>query len=154
MQDSWLPWSEVYRQWKAADRLYFHLFSIHQQLKKLGEQYELILGLGLLTWETPNNQVIRRHIVVGDAYLTFDAGLAKFELQEAPEGVKLRFETEMIDSGHLPPLEQQKSIEALLSAVQESPWNKEEIDKVLRSWVHSRNSFAASKGTIMARHSS
>jgi very-short-patch-repair endonuclease len=136
IQDSWLPWSEVYRRWKAIDHLYFQLFSIYQQLKKLGERYELILGLGLLTWETPNNQVIRRHIVVGDAYLTFDADRAKFELQGAPEGVKLRFETEMIDAGHLPPLEQQKSIEALLSAVQESPWNKDEIDKVLRSWIH------------------
>jgi len=33
IQDSWLPWSEVYRHWKSADRLYFNLFSIHQQLK-------------------------------------------------------------------------------------------------------------------------
>jgi len=137
MRDSWLPWSEVYQNWKAADRLYFNLFSIHQQLKKLGERYELVLGLGLLTWETENNQLIRRHIVVGDAYLTFDADRAKFELQGAPEGVKLHFETEMIDPSQLPPLEEQKNAETLLSAIQESPWNKEEIDKVLRSWVHS-----------------
>ncbi len=136
MQDSWLPWAEVYRRWKAVDHLYFQLFSIYQQLKKLGERYELLLGLGLLTWETPNNQVIRRHIVVGDAYLTFDADRAKFEVQRSPEGAKLRFETEMIDAVRLPPLEQQKSIEDLLSEGQESPWNKDEIDKVLRSWIN------------------
>ena len=136
IQDSWLPWAEVYQRWKAVDHLYFQLFSIYQQLKKLGERYELLLGLGLLTWETPNNQVIRRHIVLGDAYLTFDADRAKFEVQRAPEGVKLRFETEMIDAGRLPPLEQQKSIEDLLTEGQESPWNKDEIDKVLRSWIN------------------
>jgi len=137
IQDSWLPWSEVYRHWKSADRLYFNLFSIHQQLKKLGERYELVIGLGLLTWETPNNQVIRRHIVVGDTYLTFDADRAKFELQGAPDGVKLRFETDMIDPSQLPPLEQQKNVETLLSSVQESPWSKDEVDRVLRSWINS-----------------
>jgi len=97
IHNNWLPWSEAYSLWKAADEIYFKLFSIHQQLKKLGERYELLLGLGLLTWETPNNQIIRRHVIMGDAYLTFDADRAKFDLQVAPEGLKLRFETEMID---------------------------------------------------------
>ena len=137
IHDSWLPWSEVYRRWKAADEIYFRLFSIYQQIKKLGERYELLVGLGLLTWETPNNQRIRRHLVVGDAYLAFDADQAKFELQGAPEGVKLRFETEMIDQSYLPPLEEQRQLEELLGSVQESPWNnKDEIDKLLRSFVH------------------
>lgn len=137
IQNTWLPWTEIYRQWKAADAIYFQLFSIHQQLKKLGEQYELILGLGLLTWETPNNQIIKRHIVVGDACLNFDADRAKFTLQGAAEGIKLHFETEMVEPGQLPPLDQQKNTEALLSEVQESPWDKSEVDKVLRSWIQS-----------------
>lgn len=137
VKNTWIPWTDTYRQWKTADAIYFQLFSIHQQLKKLGEQYELILGLGLLTWETPNNQVIKRHIVVGDAYLNFDADRAKFTLQGAAEGVKLHFETEMVEPGQLPPLDQQKNTEALLSEVQESPWDKDEIDKILRSWIQS-----------------
>lgn len=137
IQNTWLPWTQTYRQWKAADAIYFQLFSIHQQLKKLGEQYELILGLGLLTWETPKNQLIRRHIVVGNTNLIFDADRAKFELQGSPEGVKLRFETEMVDPDQLPPLDQQKNTEALLSEIQESPWDQDEIDRVLRSWIQS-----------------
>jgi len=137
IQDKWLPWAEVYKTWKAANDLYLQLFAIHQQIKKLGERYELLLGLGLLTWETPNNQRIKRHIVVGDAYLTFDADRAKFELQGAPGGIKLRFETDMVEQGYLPPLDQQKEIEAKLDSIQESPWNKDELNKVLRSWIQS-----------------
>ncbi|MBW2127589.1 MAG: AAA family ATPase, partial [Deltaproteobacteria bacterium] len=136
-QDYWRPWLEAHSRWKAADDIYCKLFSMHQQMKKLAERYELLLGLGLLTWETPNNQVIRRHIVVGDAYLTFDANKAKFELQAAPEGVKLHFEPEMIDQNYLPPLNQQKEFESMLGLVQESPWNKDETDKILRSFIHS-----------------
>ena len=136
-QDLWLLWVETYNRWKAVDDIYFSLFSIHQQQKKLGERYELLLGLGLLTWETPNNQIIRRHVIVGYANLTFDADRAKFELQAAPEGVKLQIETEMIEQSYLPSLEQQKEFESMLSQVQESPWDKDEIDKILRSFTHS-----------------
>ncbi len=109
-QDNWLPWVEIYRQWKQVDDIYFKLFSIYQQLKKLSERYEVILGLGLLTWETPNNQVIRRHIVVGNTSLSFDANRATFMLQAAPEGVRLHFETDMFEQRYLPSLEQLKKI--------------------------------------------
>ena len=136
-QDNWRPWVETHINWKAVDEVYFQLFSIHQQLTKLGERYELLLGLGLLTWETPNNQIIRRHVIVGDAYLSFDAYRAKFELQAAPEGVKLHFETDMIEQSYLPSLEQLKELESLLSLTQESPWNKEEVDKILKSFINS-----------------
>ena len=137
IQNSWQPWSETYKSWKAANSLYFRLFSIYEQLKKLGEQYELMLGLGLLTWETPQNQIIRRHLIVGDAYLTFDADRAKFILQSAPDGVKLRFELEMVEQSYLPPPEQQKEIENRLGLTSESPWNREEIHAILRSWIQS-----------------
>jgi len=140
IENEWRPWSQKHALWKAANDIYFSLFSIHQQLRKLAERYELLVGLGLLTWETPNNQVIRRHIIVGDAYLTFDANKAKFELQAAPEGVKLHFETEMIEQRYLPSLDQQEKFETMLSLVQESPWNKDELDKVLRSFIHSISS--------------
>ncbi|WP_322354595.1 AAA domain-containing protein [Dehalococcoides sp.] len=136
-QDSWLPWVEIHSNWSSVDKVYFQLFSIYQQLKKLGERFELVLGLGLLTWETPNNQVIRRHIIVGDAHLSFDAYRAKFELQAAPEGVKLHLETDMVEQSYLPSLEQMKELESLLGMTQESPWNKEDIDKILRSFINS-----------------
>ena len=137
INDSWLQWCEAYRPWKVANDLYFQLFSIHAQLQKLGERYELLLGLGLLTWETPDNQIIRRHVIVGDAYLTFDANRAMFTLQGAPDGSKLRFETEMIEPDRLPPIRQQKQVEALLDSIKESPWEREKVDNVLRSWVQS-----------------
>jgi hypothetical protein len=47
-QNDWRPRVETHINWKAVDGVYFQLFSIHQQLKKLGERYKLLLGLGLL----------------------------------------------------------------------------------------------------------
>ena len=137
IQNLWEPWAVGYKTWKAAIDIYFRLFSIHEQLVKLGEKYELLLGLGLLKWDTPNNQRINRHIIVGDAYLTFDADRAKFEVKGAPEGIRLRLETEMVDPDCLPSSDLQKEIESHLNKLEESPWDKDELGIILRSWVQS-----------------
>ncbi|MCX5998949.1 MAG: AAA domain-containing protein [Chloroflexi bacterium] len=137
IQHDWLPWSKSLASWQKANDLYYRLFSVYEQLKKLGERYELVLALGLLTWQMPNGQLIKRHIVVGDANLNFDADHARFELVGAPEGTRLHFETEMVDLNYLPAASQQKQIEDMLASVQESPWEKEEIAKILRSWIQS-----------------
>jgi very-short-patch-repair endonuclease len=136
-QEKWEPWTKEHCQWSEIAKKYLQLFLIHQQLKRLGERYELVLGLGLLTWLTPNNRIIRRHIITGDAQLLFDAFRAQFEVQPAPEGVKLHLETDMIEQGYLPPLDQLKEIEVLLDSSRESPWDKAGIEKILKSFIYS-----------------
>jgi hypothetical protein len=42
----------------------------------------------------------------------------------------------MIESSYLPPSEELKELESMLSFVQESPWEKDEIDKILRSFIN------------------
>ena len=70
---------------------------MHQELIKLGEEYELVIGFGLLSWKLPNNQLIKRHLVTVKVNLEFYPQNQEFiifsELQ--PENVKL--EEDMID---------------------------------------------------------
>src|SRR3989442_10484116 len=70
--EQWNPWAERHRRWKSVQRIYGELFSMYSRQKKLGEEYELLLGLGLLTWVTPSNQRVRRHVLVAQANLLFD----------------------------------------------------------------------------------
>jgi hypothetical protein len=65
----WLPWTEEHNAWEKIQKVHSMLFAIHQELLRLGEEYELMLGLGLLTWQTPTGQHLRRHLVVADAIL-------------------------------------------------------------------------------------
>ena len=57
--DHWQPWAEEHRRWKMVHKVYGKLFAMHQQLQKLGEAYELVIGLGLLTWITASGQKVR-----------------------------------------------------------------------------------------------
>jgi hypothetical protein len=71
--EQWKPWAERDRELRPVQRVYNTLFSIYQKQKKLGEAYDLVLGLGLLVWTTPSNHEIRRHLVTCQTSVTFDA---------------------------------------------------------------------------------
>lgn len=135
--NEWRTWADQWREWHSVHSLYLRLFNIHQQLEKLGEQYELLLCLGLLIWHTPNNQFIKRHLVAGQANINFDMSRAKIEVRGSPEGVRLHFETEMVDANYLPSLERLGSFDQQLEEIQEIPWDKPAIPTILRSWIHS-----------------
>jgi hypothetical protein len=89
LEHAWKPWAEKHQRWKNVQRIYARLFTAYQQQKRLGEAYELVLGLGLLTWICPSGQRVRRHLLVGQANLAFDANRAALSVQAASDGVKL-----------------------------------------------------------------
>ena len=97
VEEKWLPWTESHNAWEKVHKVYSSLFAIHQEQLRLGEEYELVLGLGLLTWQTPTGQRARRHLVVADAILEFEARLGKFTVRPHTEGAKLRPELDMLD---------------------------------------------------------
>lgn len=67
VEEHWLPWTDEHNVWESVHGAYSSLFAIHQEQLRLGEEYELVLGLGLLTWQTPTNQRVRRHLIAANA---------------------------------------------------------------------------------------
>lgn len=112
------------------------MFAIHQSQLRLGEAYELVLGLGLLTWQTPSGQRVRRHLVVADASLDFEPKQGKFTVHPSVDGAKLRPELDMLDIPEQPAGAEQAA-EMGLSAAGDDPWDKSNIEGVLRALVHS-----------------
>jgi len=96
------------------------------------EEYELVLGLGLLTWRTPSNHIVCRHLVTAKASLDFEAKLGKFTVAPDPDGPRLTVELDMLDAQEQPFRAQQTAVEGLLSAG-ENPWDRSSVDPVLHS---------------------
>ncbi|MCJ7561141.1 AAA domain-containing protein, partial [Candidatus Bathyarchaeota archaeon] len=105
---------------------------------RLGEEYELVLGLGLLTWQTPSNQRVRRHLVVANATLEFEARLGKFTVRPNPDGANLRPELDMLDIEEQPARAEEAAKTGLANA-EDDPWDKNCIEGVLKALVHSIN---------------
>jgi very-short-patch-repair endonuclease len=147
--EKWQPWSEQHRRWKSVQALYGSLFTIYNQQKKLGEEYELIVGLGLLNWITPSSQRVRRHVLVAQASISFDAARGIISVQPAADGVKLSLESDMLEPSERPAVEQQLTIESALAAAAETPWDKGLVEPVLQSWVHSIDPLGTYEGSLI-----
>jgi very-short-patch-repair endonuclease len=139
VEEKWLPWTESHNAWEKIHKVYSLLFAIHQKQLRLGEEYELVLGLGLLTWQTPTGQRVRRHLVVADAILEFEARLGKFTVRPHTEGVKLRPELDMLDIEEQP-ARSEEIAKTSLSGAEDDPWAKGCVGGVLQALVHSINS--------------
>lgn len=139
VEEKWLPWTKEHNAWEKVHKVYSALFAIHQEQLRLGEEYELVLGLGLLTWQTPSGQRVRRHLVVADAILEFEARLGKFTVRPHTEGAKLRPELDMLDIEEQPARAEETAKSSLTNA-EDDPWEKGCVEGVLQSLVHSINS--------------
>jgi very-short-patch-repair endonuclease len=139
VEDKWLPWTEEHNAWEKVHKVYSALFAIHQEQLRLGEEYELVLGLGLLIWQTPAGQRVRRHLVVADAILEFEARLSKFTVRPHTEGTKLRPELDMLDIEEQP-ARAEETAKSSLAKAEDDPWETGCVEGVLQSLVHSINS--------------
>jgi len=138
VEQKWLPWAEQHNKWEKIHRVYSTLFAIHQEQLRLGEEYELVIGIGLLTWQTPSNQRARRHLIVANALLEFEARLGKFTVRPNPDGANLRPELDMLDIEEQPARAEEAAKDSLRNAT-DDPWEKNCVEGVLESLVHSIN---------------
>lgn len=137
LNEKWRPWADKHRRWNSVQSIYGRLFTVFQLQRGLGESYEFMLGLGLLSWVTPSGQTVRRHILAGQASLEFDSNTGMLSVRPAADGVKLGFEMEMLEPSERPNAEQLITLEHALEQTTESPWDRACIEPILRSWVHS-----------------
>jgi hypothetical protein len=68
----WRSWAEDHRRRSGVQDLYSQLFRAYQSQRRFGETFEFCVGFGLLSWTTPQGQLVRRHVVVAQAELKFD----------------------------------------------------------------------------------
>ena len=151
VEEQWLPWTEQHNAWEKIHTVYSTLFSIHQEQLRLGEEYELVLGLGLLTWHTPTGQRVRRHVIVADAILEFEARLSRFTLRPHTEGAKLRPELDMLATEEQP-ARAEETAKSSLAEAEDDPWEKGCVEGVLQSLVHSIDSHGEYDSSLEAQN--
>ena len=84
VENKWMPWQEQHERWEPIHKPYSSVFTIYQEEKKLGEEYELLLGVGLLSW---NN--IKRHLITANAEIIFDPKGGQFTVNIPHHGPQL-----------------------------------------------------------------
>lgn len=136
----WKSWSKEYRRRQAIQEIYAELFRLRAQLLKQGEIFEVVLGLGLLSWRA--GTTIRRHVVVGSVELKFEADKGVIRVEPAGEGARLRIEHEMLEADSRPARSDYEVFEEQLKEIGDEVWDKAQLDEALRTWAHALSSDA------------
>jgi transcription elongation GreA/GreB family factor len=146
-EQEWLAWAERRRAIDPVVRLYDRLHKMHEDAANLGEAYELVLGLGRLTWQTAAGQRVERHLVTHRATLRLDPSTGMLTAAPDPTGAGLELEEGMLEGAqHVPGPVREKIVEVLEGASDVTdPAHLEAVHTALRSWVnaaHSAGSYA------------
>ncbi len=137
MQAAWNPWAEKHAAWtEFQEQVYSPLFVIHRDLKRLGEEFELVLGVGCLTWRTPNAPQVRRHLIAAQVTLEFDPAGGVFTLRPGSDGAKLALEVDMLDPSEQPTVAQLDAVRSDLTGADDDPWNFDPVDRALKGFAH------------------
>jgi very-short-patch-repair endonuclease len=154
---AWARYRSRWQRWAAEDRrlrpiyeLYKRLFDLEQLGNQLGEQFETVLGIGLLSWSGPTGAV-RRHLLTMPAELRFHAETGRISGGQPAGGGRLGFEEDMLEGGQLPSREIKRSLEERLQDTE--PWDRETVGAILRAWAHAADTSGTYEPTVSPQSS-
>ncbi len=148
VKQKWVPWAEEDKKLREVQQVYSDMFSIYQKQQRLGEAYEVILGLGCLSWKLPSAQEVRRHLVACQVSLNFDAKRGIISLGPAADGPKPTLEQDMLEPQERPDSVEQVAIEQLVQETGDGIWDGVHIPTALRSWVRAVSSHGQYEETL------
>lgn len=131
----WQPWAARHQAWQGGQKIYDALLRIYRKQQRRAEEFELVLGVGLLSWQTPSEQRVSRHLVVARADLAFEPQTGEVSVQAHPEGAALRAEWDMLEPTEQPLPIPSKAIEEVLAKAANDPWDAAVLT-ALESCVH------------------
>ncbi|MDR3081218.1 MAG: AAA family ATPase, partial [Streptomyces sp.] len=149
-EQDWLAWAERRRGMEPLVKLYDRLHKMYEDAANLGEAYELVLGFGRLTWQTPAEQRVERHLVTHRATVQLDAATGTLTVAPDPTGVGLELEEGMLDGAqHVPGVVRERIVEELEGAVDATdPVHLDALHTALRSWVNAAHSAGSYLPTV------
>ena len=137
LNDKWTPWATKARELSKVQSVYAELFSMYQKQQRLGEAYEVVLGLGYLSWSRPGTHAIRRHLIVGQSKISFNPANGEICVGAPDDGLAITLEQDMIEPQYRPDVNEVRVIEELLDEMGSEIWSGDRIHLVLKSWINS-----------------
>ena len=137
VEQEWWQWAEEDRRVQAVQSVYNKLFSMYQRQERLGETYEVVLGLGCLTWRSPSGRDIKRHAIVAQATVSFDAETGVMTLAPAGEGANPVLEQDMLEPRERPDASVEEAIAEQVTDMGDDLFDGASLRTIFSSWANS-----------------
>ncbi|MFH1699802.1 MAG: AAA domain-containing protein [Candidatus Zixiibacteriota bacterium] len=131
--EKWKPWAEEDRRLQKIQDVYNRLYTIYQRSEKLGEQYEVIVGLGFLLWHSPKSGEVRHPLLSIHARVSFDSVRGIMSVSHSIDGPLPRLEIDMLENEDRPSVKDQQGIQEMVDELDGEPWQGSALEAVLKS---------------------
>ncbi|MEQ6389239.1 AAA domain-containing protein [Bacillaceae bacterium S4-13-58] len=135
--DHFNPWVIEFKRASSIQEVYSKLFTIHQKHKNADDQFELVVGVGLLNWKTANTKKVHRHLLTIPCSFTFDSDHGVISIIPTSDGIIPYFEQDMLEIAERIDSDALNHFQSLIDDLQIRFWNKELLDLIFRSYVQS-----------------
>ncbi|WML44346.1 AAA domain-containing protein [Neobacillus sp. PS3-40] len=137
IKEKWTLWKDEFLRVEKVQEIYTKLFSIYQKQKKLGDQYELLMGIGLLNWKTPDGQVVHRHILTVSCHFQFDSSSGIIRIVPSTESISPELEQDMLELEYRLDNKALLPIKEKMDELTSEIWNKSLLNSIFKSFVYS-----------------
>lgn len=104
--DTWLTdwrlWAERERRDSLVRDIYKELFGVHLTSTDHSEEFELVLGVGCLTWRPENHEQVQRHLATAPITINFDENSGTLTVVPVPSPENVSIELDMLDPALIP----------------------------------------------------
>ena len=138
LEKKWHPWSKEYERVSPILKLYEDLFKIYRKNQTQPEDYQIILGLGLLNSKNKKGGEIKKHIVETPLSIEFDSVQGKITVKPFEQITELSLETDMLEPSERP--QNSDSVKSELSNLSNDFWKEKKFYDCLKSWLNSYDS--------------
>lgn len=93
----WRLWADRERRDAAVRDIYKELFATHLTAADHSEEFELVLGVGCLSWRPDDHEQVRRHVATASVVIGFDESTGTLTVAQASTPDAISIEIDMLD---------------------------------------------------------
>lgn len=98
----WRLWSEQELRDAVARDVYKELFAIHLKATDHSEEFELVAGIGCLSWRPEAHEQVRRHVATAPIGIDFDQNSGQLTVRQLQAQEAVTVELDMLDPAVFP----------------------------------------------------
>ncbi|MBX6722962.1 MAG: AAA family ATPase, partial [Dactylosporangium sp.] len=95
--DRWTIWAQAERERREVREIYGSLFQVYDLVTNQAEVFELVLGVGCLSWEPPEYPRVQRHLFVAPVTISMDDVTGRLTVTSDANAEPLALELDMLD---------------------------------------------------------
>ncbi len=133
----WEEWAGKERVDAPVRQLYSDLYSTYINAAESPEEFELIIGVGCLSWVPDEWRPVQRHVLTSSASVEFDDRTGTLEVRRVEASESLRLELDMVDPGLITAPDKVNEVREDVKVFEGSPLDREVVGELVKRLVHS-----------------